>query len=72
MPPEAEVVIDARESSALRALILDARDGRVDLEPVLRAATPILMDLPTVRGIDIPFITIDPIAPGTGEEGVRQ
>jgi hypothetical protein len=72
VPPEAEVMIDARESSALRALILDARDGRVDLEPVLRAATPTLMDLPPVGGIDIPFITIDPIAPGTGEEGVRQ
>jgi hypothetical protein len=71
-PPEAEILIDARESSALRALILGARDGRVNLEPVLRASTPAPMDLPPVGAIDIPFLTIDPIAPGTGEEGVRQ
>src|SRR2546430_12563369 len=37
------VLIDARESAALRALIVGARDGRVDLEPVLRASTPTAM-----------------------------
>ena len=67
-----EVLIDAREASALRALILGTRDGRVDLEPVLRASTPSAMDLPPIGAIDIPVITIDPITPGTGEEGVRQ
>jgi hypothetical protein len=71
-PGEPEILIDARESSALRALILGARDGRVDLEPVLHASTPSVMDLPPVAAIDIPLIVIDPIAPGTGEEGVRQ
>jgi hypothetical protein len=71
-PAENEVLIDARESAALRALILGTRDGRVDLEPVLRASTPAPMDLPPVDAIDIPFLTIDPIAPGTGEEGVPQ
>jgi hypothetical protein len=69
---EPEVLIDPRESAALLALILGARDGRVDLAPILRASTPMPMDLPPVGVIDIPFLTIDPIAPGTGEEGVRQ
>jgi len=69
---QGEVLIDARESAALRALIAGARDGRVDLEPVLRASTPTAMDLPPIGAIDIPFLTIDPITPGTGEEGVRQ
>jgi hypothetical protein len=67
-----EVLIDARESAALRSLILGARDGRVNLDAVLRAATPSPMDLPPIGAIDIPFLTIEPIAPGTGEEGVRQ
>ena len=72
MSTEPEILVDAREASALRALILGARDGRVDLEPVLRASTPTAMDLPPVGAVDIPFLTIDPITPGTGEEGVRQ
>src|SRR5439155_14398526 len=58
---EPEVLIDARESAALRALILGTREGRVDLEPVVRASTPTAMDLPPVGAIDIPFLTIDPI-----------
>jgi hypothetical protein len=70
-PPDADVLVDARESSALRALIRRAREGGVDLAPVLRASTPVVMDMPPVAAIDIPLITIDPIAPGTGE-GARQ
>jgi hypothetical protein len=71
MPTAPDVLLDARESAALRALILGARDGRVDLEAVLRASTPNAMDLPPIGDIDIPIITIDPITPDTGE-GVRK
>jgi hypothetical protein len=71
-PVDSDVLIDAREASALRALIRGARDGRVDLEQVLRASAPTPMDLPPVAAIEIPLIAIDPIAPGPGEEGVRQ
>jgi hypothetical protein len=62
---ESAVLIDPRESAALRALMTGVRDGRVDLEPVLRAATPAAMDLPPVTAIAIEPITIDPL------EGVR-
>lgn len=68
----AEILLDPAETRALRRLIAGARDGRIDLEPVLRASTPTAMDLPPIGVIDIPSITIDPIAPGAGEEGVWQ
>jgi hypothetical protein len=67
-----EILVDPREATALRALIFGARQGRIDLTPVLAASTPAVMELPPVVDIDIPAITIEPIAPGTGEEGVRQ
>src|SRR5262249_39626630 len=41
-----EVVLDPRETAALRALILGIRKGDLDLEPVLRASVPSAMDLP--------------------------
>ena len=73
-PPRAEpeILVDQREAAALRALIFGVRDGRIDLAPVLAASKPAVMELPPVVDIEIPAITIDPIAPGTGEEGVRQ
>lgn len=73
-PPRAEpeILIDRREAAALRALILGARDGRIDLLAALNASTPSVMELAPVVDIEIPAITIDPIAPGPGEEGVRQ
>jgi len=64
----AEVVLDPRETAALRALIRGAADGRVDLAPVLQASTPTAMDLPPITEIAIPPIVITPLA----EEGVRQ
>ena len=67
-----EVLVDAREAAAIRALIVAARDGRVDLAPVLNASTPTAMELGPVVEISIPDIAIDPIAPGTGAEGARQ
>ena len=43
-----------------------------DLAPALNAATPAAMDLGPIADITIPDITIDPIAPAPGAEGVRQ
>jgi len=63
-----DVLLDARETAALRALIRGVRRGTVDLAPVLRASTPSAMELPPVADIEIAPITIAPIA----EEGVRQ
>jgi len=66
-----EILFDPRESAALRALISGVRSGRLDLTPVLRASTTTAMDLPLTQDIDIPVITIEPLAP-FGAEGVRQ
>jgi hypothetical protein len=71
-PAEPEVLVDPREAAALRALIFGTRDGRIDLAPVLNASKPAVMELPPVGDIEIRELTIDPIAPATGEEGVRQ
>jgi hypothetical protein len=69
MPLEQGVLIDPRESSALRALIAGVRAGRVDLEPALHAAAPVPAELPAVAAIAIAPITIQPLV---FEEGVRQ
>ena len=74
---EPEILVDAREAAALRALIAGTRDGRIDLAAVASASTPSVMELPAVTDIEIPAIAIDPItsdpsAPEPGEEGVRQ
>jgi len=69
--PAAEVLLDPRETTALRALIAGVRSGRVNLDPVVRASVPTAMDLPPVDAIVIPPITIEPLAPA-GAEGVRQ
>jgi hypothetical protein len=70
-PSEPEILIDAREAQAIRSLIRGARDGSIDLALVLRASTPGVMELPPVTAIEIPDITIEPIAPGTGDKGVQ-
>jgi hypothetical protein len=64
---EPEILLDARETAALRALIRGVRRGDLDLEPVLRASTPSAMELPPIGEIAIAPITIAPL-----EEGVRQ
>ena len=69
---QAEVLVDPREAAAIRAVIVRARGGRIDLAPVLQASTPTAMDLGPVVELAIPEITIDPIAPAPGAEGVRQ
>jgi len=68
-PIEHEVLIDARESSALRALIASVRAGRVDLEPALHASAPAPVELPALTAIAIAPLTIEPLV---SEEGVRQ
>jgi len=67
-----EVVVDPREAAAILALLARARDGRIDLAPALNASTPAVMDSAPMADITIPDITIDPIAPAPGAEGVRQ
>jgi hypothetical protein len=69
---EPEILIDVREAAALQRLITGVRDGRVDLSPVLHASTPEAMNLPPIDNIVIPPITIEPLAPQPGAEGVRQ
>jgi hypothetical protein len=69
---EPEVLIDPRERAALLALIHGTRDGGIDLAPALEVSTPTVMELPPLVAIEIPEITIDPIAPPPGEQGVRQ
>ena len=71
-PPEPEILIDPRESMALRRLIAGTREGTLDLSAALQATTPTTMDLPPLSEIAIPVITIDPITPHGGEEGARQ
>ena len=71
-PPEPEVLIDPRESMALRRLIAGTREGTLDLSAALQATTPTTMDLPPLSEIAIPVITIDPITPEAGDEGARQ
>jgi hypothetical protein len=69
---EPEVLVDPREAAALRALIRGMRNGAIDLAPVLTRPLPAAIEAPEVATIDIPVITIQPIAPGTGAEGVRK
>jgi hypothetical protein len=70
--PQPEILIDPREAAALRNLIAGVRSGSVDLRSVMRASTPTAMDLPPIDDIVISPITIEPLAPATGAEGVRQ
>ena len=62
-----DVLLDPRETAALRALIRGVRRGDLDLEPVLRASAPSVMELPPITEIAIPPITIAPLV----DEGVR-
>ena len=71
-PPEPEILVDPRESMALRRLIAGTREGTLDLSAALQATTPTTMDLPPLSEIAIPVITIDPITPEAGDEGARQ
>jgi hypothetical protein len=68
---EPEVLIAADEARALRALIAGVHEGRIVLTPEL-SAVPATSEPLSVDQIAIDPITITPIAPVTGETGVRQ
>jgi hypothetical protein len=68
---EPELLIDPLEARALRQLITGVRDGRVDLSAAQRSTAPLPMELEPVTAIVIAPITIEPIAPVPGAEGVR-
>ncbi len=65
--PRPEVVIDAREALALRALMRGVGDGRIDLQPALAATTPPVMEFWPIEDIAIAPLVIPPL-----EEGARQ
>ena len=69
--PQAEILLDAAETRALHQLIARVRDGRVDLAAAQKSVAPAPMALEPVADIVIAPITIDPIAPLSGAEGVR-
>jgi len=66
-----EILLDPAETRALRQLIAGVRDGRVDLSAAQRSTAPLSMELEPVTAIVIAAITIEPIAPQSGAEGVR-
>ena len=68
---DAAPLFDARETRALQTLIAGVRDRRIDLAPLLRPGAPPPMELPPIDELSISPITIDPIAPQPGAEGVR-
>ena len=68
---EPEILLDPRESMALRRLITGTRDGSIDLSAALQATTPTAMELPEITNVVIAPLTIEPLAPAAGAEGVR-
>jgi hypothetical protein len=66
-----EVVLDPRETRALRQLIASVRDGRIDLTAARNSASPAPAEIEAVADIAIAPISIEPIAPVAGAEGVR-
>jgi hypothetical protein len=70
--PEPEVLIDQREMRTLRALIAGVRTGRIDLTASQNSRPHAPAELEPVADIVIAPLTIEPIAPAPGAEGVRQ
>ena len=68
---ELPLLFDHSEMRALQALIAGVRDGRVDLAAAQTNAAPAPIEQEPVTDIVIAPITIDPIAPLSGAEGVR-
>jgi hypothetical protein len=66
-----EILLDPAETHALRQLIAGVRDGRIDLTAAQKSSSPAPLDLEPVTDIVIAPITIEPIAPLSGAEGVR-
>ncbi len=70
-PAQPEILFDSRETIALRRLIASVREGRVDLAAAQPSGLQAPMELDPVTDIVITPITVEPIAPLSGAEGVR-
>jgi hypothetical protein len=66
------LLLDPRETAALRSLIAGVRDNRVDLTPLLQPGAPAPMELPPVNDLVIAPIAIEPLTPQGGAQGERQ
>jgi hypothetical protein len=66
------VLLDPRETQALRSLLAGIRTNRVDLSALLTATAPAPTDLPPASDLVITPIAIEPLAPTVGAEGERQ
>jgi hypothetical protein len=70
--PHVQVLLDPRETQALRSLLAGVRNSRVDLSSVLRPGAAATIELPPIDDLVIAPIAIDPIAPQGGAQGERQ
>jgi len=70
--PHVRVLLDPRETQALRALLASVRTNRVDLSGLLTATAPAPTDLPPASDLVITPIAIEPLAPVDGAQGERQ
>jgi hypothetical protein len=68
---EPEILIDQREMETLRGLIAGVRNGRIDLTAAQNSTSRAPAQLEPVADIVIAPLTIEPIAPVPGAEGVR-
>jgi hypothetical protein len=68
---EPEILIDPGEMRTLRVLIDGVRAGRIDLSAAQNSRSPAPALLEPVADIMIAPLTIEPIAPLSGAEGVR-
>jgi hypothetical protein len=66
-----EVIVDVREANALRALIAGASEERVDATPLVALLAEMAAPLQLSEIVFSP-ITIEPLVPDPGGEGVRQ
>jgi hypothetical protein len=70
--PRVQVLLDPRETQALRSLLASVRTNRVDLSPLLTATAPAPTELPPAGDLVIAPLAIEPLAPGDGAQGERQ
>jgi len=70
--PHVQMLLDPRETEALRSLIAGVQNNSVDLSPLLRHGAPAPMELPPVDDLVIAPLAIEPLAPIAGAQGERQ
>ena len=68
---EPEVLVSEAEARALRALIRDVREARIDLTQALRSSPPSVLELAPIVPIEVAPIEITPLTPNDGDKGVR-